>query len=94
MQKLCLESERKKEIEQVNKKYDKLILNAENANANKKTYIETCYNKVHEHKFLAEAMVQFQKLDKISAAGPQVKWGGTYVFSGTALTFSKKLGKI
>lgn len=80
MQKLCLESERKKEIEEVNKKYDMLILNAGNAIANTKTYLDTCYNKVHEHNSLAETIVQFQKIDKISAAGPQVKWGGIYVF--------------
>lgn len=73
--KLCLESERKKEIEEVNKKYDKLILNAENAIAKTKSELETCYIKVHEHKLLAEAILQLQKLDQISAA-ERVKWGG------------------
>lgn len=62
-----------------------LIRNADNAMAETKVCIETCYERLHNHRLLAEATLQ--KHDPISVAVPQEDQKGINAFQELHLPF-------
>ncbi|KAL3531943.1 hypothetical protein ACH5RR_005464 [Cinchona calisaya] len=69
--KLHLKSECEKELEEIHKKYDLLLHNSELVMAQKKTYLDSCYQMVHKQKLLADSILL--KQDGVPAAEPQEK---------------------
>lgn len=69
--KLQLEAECEKELEEIRKKYDLLIHNSEVVMAQKRTFLDSCYQIVCTQKLLAEVMIMNQ--DGFTVSEPQGK---------------------
>lgn len=87
-QKLQIEAEYKKELEEVHKKYNVLFKKTESALAKKITCLGDCHNSVHKHKSLAEAMSGKQGYASATWSGQQGDLVSAYIRQGDSYSLA------